>query len=710
MSNTQSGKIIFVQNYAPRLTVGDYEINAQVNISSQNPGIPINSDNQFKEQKKFFVSGERFNINISEIDSVCPPENSEGNFEDTLPHLVFSNLNLPWLRHVEGKEKYQHQINLSNNDKIPWIALLLFSEDDPAPSPKTIKLKELSKTQDKKIWFPPNFALEFGEKPEDECQIIDVPINLFKKIAPSLSDLRWLAHGRIVNVDNKIQNKGATHSGKYSVIIGNRLPSNSPEKSIESKVHVVLLEGYAEILANHAALDGFHSVRLVSIKNWRFSCKPAQDYSFSSLIDNLDKGKDQNAIFRYHAPRDSSEKETEKWRQLFDLGYVPMQFKMRQGYDGISFYRSPLVSSEIPLYLKSNMLNKDITAQEYVKNSISNQDELYRFDPVLKIYDLSYASAWQIGQLLALQNKTFSKSLYNLKRQLSQKEIKLAEGKVLKSVFGKELSSQSIGHTLNGLASDFKTENHVKAPTVEPIKAKNPFQREKPLIRQTATIELPHAIMKFAEDLKRLEYIPFHYLVPDLSMLPMESIRFFQIDPNWIAAVLEGAMSLGEFMVDRQTMAKPEESSYKRYGFLIRSSVLVHWPGLEIFVNPKNKDKNPKEGQFTKFLRLERLAPDIAICIAEKPIKRILFREPGEGLHFGLDMDAGENDYKKIIKDKDGVGIKENFKSKEHRTIKIADLADAYKAKISDLNTGDFGYQMVQGVETVQYNTKQPIK
>ena len=39
--------------------------------------------------------------------------------------------------------------------------------------------------------------------------------------------------------------------------------------------------------------------------------------------------------------------------------------------------------------------------------------------------------------------------------------------------------------------------------------------------------------------------VPFHYLVPDERMMPPESIRFFHVDPGWIATLIQGATSVG---------------------------------------------------------------------------------------------------------------------------------------------------------------------
>ncbi|WP_228986727.1 hypothetical protein [Micromonospora sp. DH13] len=46
-------------------------------------------------------------------------------------------------------------------------------------------------------------------------------------------------------------------------------------------------------------------------------------------------------------------------------------------------------------------------------------------------------------------------------------------------------------------------------------------------------------------ELALLHRIPFRHLIPDERMLPVESMRFFYLDSGWIAALIDGALSIG---------------------------------------------------------------------------------------------------------------------------------------------------------------------
>jgi len=54
-----------------------------------------------------------------------------------------------------------------------------------------------------------------------------------------------------------------------------------------------------------------------------------------------------------------------------------------------------------------------------------------------------------------------------------------------------------------------------------------------------------HQAVNWLTRLHLLRGVPFGYLVPDIAMLPSESIRFFQVDAGWIDALIDGAFSIG---------------------------------------------------------------------------------------------------------------------------------------------------------------------
>jgi hypothetical protein len=70
---------------------------------------------------------------------------------------------------------------------------------------------------------------------------------------------------------------------------------------------------------------------------------------------------------------------------------------------------------------------------------VATADELVRQDPRSGLLDVSYAAAWQIGRLLALQNKHFSVALYNWKRANAQKTALTLEREIVEETLGAAL-------------------------------------------------------------------------------------------------------------------------------------------------------------------------------------------------------------------------------------------------------------------------------
>lgn len=164
----------------------------------------------------------------------------------------------------------------------------------------------------------------------------------------------------------------------------------------------------------------------------------------------------------------------------------------------------------------------------------------------------------------------------------------------------------------------------------------------------------------FIGRLRLLYGVPFRYLVPDSRMLPPESIRFFYVDQNWIDALVDGAASLGRIttsdrahdaalaplireaadnaaldvrrkLLKRAPAPAPEEDP-KYTGFLLRSAVVAGWPGLEVQAFQTPEGTGPIEMK-----RMDRLAPDVLICIFPKLFQAVNIHEPKEGVTFGAE-------------------------------------------------------------------------
>jgi hypothetical protein len=114
----------------------------------------------------------------------------------------------------------------------------------------------------------------------------------------------------------------------------------------------------------------------------------------------------------------------------------------------------------------------------------------------------------------------------------------------------------------------------------------------------TSQQALPEEIGTWLTALLRLQRVPFAYLVPDERLLPPESLRCFFLDDDWVRAALDGALAAATpTAAEREALRRqygtvlgqlglgtPEDGQTPgpRSGFLLRSRLLVRWPGVRI--------------------------------------------------------------------------------------------------------------------------------
>lgn len=166
---------------------------------------------------------------------------------------------------------------------------------------------------------------------------------------------------------------------------------------------------------------------------------------------------------------------------------------------------------------------------------------------------------------------------------------------------------------------------------------------------------LPEQITQWLARLSLLQNVPFNNIIPDSRLLPRESIRFFYLDRNWTDSLLDGALSIGiqstrdslfhQLMRDplyrsvdsviesvRRNFVEPSSktATQNMAGFILRSSAVLHWPGLEILAYGEDPEIPLKP------LRLDQVSSDVMIGLFPEIPKQVVFNEPAEGLVFGV--------------------------------------------------------------------------
>ena len=417
------GQVTFIQYDEPALKDGEYTITVRQDTNQPAP------NNSFQASRQFAVAGERFSFDPSDLAAVFPPDLAAGELPGVLPHVLFNRATLPWERSATGEAG------------APWLAVLLFDDGQaPAPMPRTVKdlipvgtaITAAGSAVTGTGTLAAGFAsypginpLGYGETPDDACTTIDVDAKVFSAIAPAAADLPFLAHIR--ETDTAGAQDAAQATSSLAVVLGNRVPQDG----VTAHAYLVSVENMGPLLPGPDGRPppglppglppGVTTVRLLTYRWWSFLATGGRSATFQALLEGVntvppgqdgvlsslqlpfagprpDAGQVQQAMHDQAAGSLTGADADVLARNAFALGYVPLVHRLRHGGQTASWYRGPLA----PLPVTTT-----------VQTPISCPDAATRYNPQTGMFDISYAAAWQLGLLLALQSRSFSVALCN---------------------------------------------------------------------------------------------------------------------------------------------------------------------------------------------------------------------------------------------------------------------------------------------------------
>lgn len=632
MSSIENLNVTFIEYQIPPLRNGEYTLKV-----GQNTSISTGTEGagSYKKNATFIVQGNRFSLK-DDIDFIYPPHRLEGMFDGHIPHTTFKRNTLPW-------ENSSVKENCDDTEaKAPWLAILLVNNDESPPTLQNLTAAHLIAVdqggQLPKTHYSTISNLEYGESLIDNCTVIDMPLDQFWRIAPAKEDMVYLAHIRKTSTANCVDQDCEETS--CSVLLSNRIP----KIGIPVHCYLVSLEGAADQLLPNSEGSSSHPdpekniVRLIVYRYWTFTANTRQQM-LRELLENVNKGQLESMLkFRLHCLFDGTVPDqtlvTEAYNHLeqgtfsatdaqvftrnqLHMGFMPMNHHLRSGGHTVSWYRGPLVPEPVPIVIDAPIL------------PFATADKASQFDVKTGMFDMSYSSAWQLGQLLTLRNRTLASSMYNWRKELRRSWMLNEE----QGRFGNQ--SEELG---NFYVQIRRSRGEVVQPNI------------------------PEDILEWLSRLSLLHEVPFHYLIPDLRMLPPESLRWFNLDLNWIHSLLDGAFSIGrntpkELHLDSDILpqllldikkegktvrknARIETSFFNSTdsisGFILRSEAVAGWKKLEAFGFADLHDENLQ----LPILRMSHLADDILFCLFDGDMKKLVIQEPPGELHTGLKLEA----------------------------------------------------------------------
>ncbi|HMQ49582.1 MAG TPA: hypothetical protein PKA00_19050 [Saprospiraceae bacterium] len=564
-------------NHLPALQDGEYEITVTQSITT------VATETFAAEPMTVYVNGPRFQLSPSEFHHIFPQDGAKGDFEGTLPSISFTRSTLLWER-----EPFK-----DNEQKAPWLFLLLVDESEVS----LIEEKEC-KFDGKEFRYPTkdNPPKDTTLAPDDlgvianaDLQFIptEIPIQFIDLsrfdtsiIPKTLEELKYLGYTRI-------KEGGEEHC----VAVGNRLPK--PGSS--STVYLISLENKYKL---DGVLDDSKKVFPVLYK-WKYYTNDDQLYSISQNLNKInaddrcktlpDNVKNSPLIFETKAefvgflkPQFTTDDEVVK--QMCHLCKLPggsfhdVMSNLSNGITPLMLPEKPAgieLSGSVKLPFEKETTEKDkanawyrgpLTTQSIaLKNVFKNgkvplfvdntggfvpdsaNDLIFTYNDMA---DASYAAAYELGQLTALNDTAFSSAFFEWKHRAAATKLSYK------------------------LAQKAKNSNGQQFPLFQHLPLKSKYE--------TAP-DMPQPVMDKFNNWKLLKGLPIRYLVPDPAMVPSECIRYFKVDHNWVNAFIMGAFSIGhtprvDFSAELNSLFSHQAIS----GFFLHSMAVSVWHDYEL--------------------------------------------------------------------------------------------------------------------------------
>jgi hypothetical protein len=738
-------QITFYSQWLPALAAGEYSVQVKPELKAliDDQQTTDVTDDQDVVREVFHVGAPRWALTGTEVYSCHPAPDQIGEFSETLPHIVFDRCTLPWERTIDSTDP--------TKPHDPWLALVLLTDSDfefestvekqRVPPIVVRKLGELLRGTPGNVVCPKISLDPYDDEVNDICQTIDLPAKVFDAVVPHKQEVQYLAHVREVKTDNK-ETWSLLKEGRFSVVICNRFPETqavagaAKDWGIVNTMFLLSLEGWDEYLANRTKLQPGQSCRFVVLSSWRFTCQGRND--FKSLMTHLNKDDKDNRLLSL-PPVNGSDGDALKYvNNAFQMGFSPVNHDLRNSDTTISWYRGPLAA----MAYEKSMSYQDVSCA----------DGALRYHSETGMFDASYAAAWQLGRLLALQDQAFAQALFGF-RTSYQRWVRKTNTAALRAIDRRkleDLQDKLRGHQKGSPHAGFDGIRDLYAKTLGDAGYLT-TNGTQPALEEPA---IPATVQNWLGEAMLLYGVPFSYLVPDEAMLPAESIRFFYLNPEWLNFLLQGACSVGrtsetdeladQFLrtcffkvseklaialrsnakheadvrrteegADAKPAVRPTVSdvvadtsptlNWPLSGYLMRSAAVESWVGLEAMAS--------SNGVPLQILRMDRLAPEILLCIYNGKVTEIELKQPPEAVHFGAATKADGYEKVGLRKIRGDIAVLGDplpgdgtlVPIRGQRVVHVNELADAIKKRLGDqlasgdsLTSAEFAVQMIE--------------
>lgn len=591
-------------HFTPGLALGSYALRLKQQLADSDASLATD-----EQRLVVTITAPRLRFDDEdEVHASFPPAGGAANYHYTLPHLVFKRRALPWERKVGASS--------------PWLALIVLSEAELVSDARITAMPAQGLAPDSDGVLRPVLDPPLDEEARAQpITVVELSEALFRQLCPTLDELPALTHVRQVDAQHKADAGGGRQD--FAVLMAKRFPMRGNNTAL-----LISLEGWDTWLAATTA-DEKVRVRAAVLHSWRFASVEDGGGTFKGRVIGVTGDPEHPGI--HLAPLSIAVEAS--WdaamRDALGQGFVPIAHQPEGASKTIAWYRGPLTPAPVEP-LPEDGLAFDRSPGPVPFGTPAALDRELSADERAAQQDLSYASAWQLGRILALSSAGYGTAV----RRWSH-------------IRG--LERMQSGAAANTRAFDLLD---ALADYLELHQTSDPAKATHPLLRDALTIA------EWLGGLLRLAPVPLRYLVPSGRLLPAESMRSFHVDTNWtVDALTMGALSVGVdslqaplrrargpvraalwklFRFHRtilhaaglSTTAVPEPRAMS--GVLLRSRLIHEYPGVELTLWHRETPITP--------LRLERLGDGTLLVLTYGAPDELRLREPREGLRFGCEQ------------------------------------------------------------------------
>ncbi|EHK50940.1 hypothetical protein TRIATDRAFT_210758 [Trichoderma atroviride IMI 206040] len=703
------GETCLYSYYEPSLTSGLHHVKVSQTIEAPADPRDSDQNTQKDAieaiEQAFIATAPRFSLQPGAVDSVFPKPGTQAE-HTVLPHIVLTDPHLPWSRSPSAAHLPPDEDEKTDRSRTTWLALMVFSIEElqmgqadiddimryvPNDSgakreqSETGALRMMARDTPKLNGAITTTAFNKIVDAKDAAEPTDVvvmPGQLFTALFTepggdgsrlNVASYKHMAHVRHIGTDGMANAGSKDDDALFSIVISRRTGLIDSDLPTPLVVHLLSLV-FDEKMPVPTVND---RVAMTSLHSWTYTCLPSQNIAGKfELLTNL--GQDLNVLRTGDnaQPEPFVSGDASQDLSIVDLiearkadGYTLSPTRTVTGEVTAALLRGPLVPRRVKRPLRDGF-----TMQS------NHGSDLAIFDNKLGLLDITYSSAWQLGKKLAMADEPFCAALARLRSAVHSRGLDGSKQEI-HALFGDDgherrtKTADSMIDLVQGLV-DINASLHASGGAATSL-ARTRWHAAALMLAMSDKRGVMHEyniaaspdyayIYSWILNKVHLANVPANYLIPDPLSLPQETLRFFFIDDNWIDALIDGALSLANHWgytpdMDKSRIAiklainerlrTPDESLggwhalMPRYGFLLRSQLLVQFPDIvveavfsETRSGPISKTGGNSGSQTPAntppkqpILVQKGLAPDTMYCLfdaAPPDLRRIILRMP----------------------------------------------------------------------------------